>query len=317
MPDGKLKGARIFITGGCGFIGSHLVKRCLGAGADVLVLKTLGSACDRLAGSRDRIRFTEGSITDAAAVHAAIGPFRPQFVVHLAALLNRRAPEDLNELFLVHVGGTRTLLAELGNTKGLRRVLALGTMEECVGNPPPFREDQRETPGSPYALTKHIATKLVEHAGRQEGLPTVVLRPSTVYGPGQAPGMLIPNCIQACLAGATFPMTPGEQTRDFLFVADLMEAIVAALTQPIPTASTIHVGSGIEVPVREVVERINALCGNPISIQFGALPYRRGEPMRAFFDTSLARKLLRWEPRTSLPDGLAATVRWYQAQAKQ
>ena len=316
MPEEKLRGARIFVTGGCGFIGSHFVKRCLAAGADVLVLKTPESDCDRLADSQDRIRFARGSITDAAAVRAAIEPFRPQFAVHLAALLNRRAPEDFGDLLTVHVDGTRTLFEALENSPGLERVLTLGTMEECAGNSPPFREDQRETPASPYALTKHIAVKLAEYAGRHGGLPTIVLRPSTVYGPGQAEGMLIPNCIRACLAGKDFPMTSGAQTRDFLFVDDLVDAMVAALSAPLPAGTIIHVGSGKEVAVREVAERINDLCGNPIVIQFGARPLRPGEPKRAFFDISRARQLLPWEPRTPLPDGLAATVRWYQAQAK-
>lgn len=303
----------ILITGGAGFIGSHLARACLWEGANVSVLVLPGSRLWRIEDIKEEIRIWEGSVTDSAYVNDVIQRIRPDIVFHLAALIERtRSFEAFPKLYDVHVHGTKNLIEALKKVSGLERFVHVGTIEEYGSGKAPFKEGQREMPVSLYSLTKMMATKLVEYTAHEEGFPALIVRPSLIYGPYQGFGMLIPDAIRACLEGRDFPMTKGEQTRDFLFVEDLVEALARASCAPGAEGIIVNLGSGTEKKVREVVETVKRIAGGPGSIQFGALPYKAGENMHFWLDSSRAAMVLGWKARTQLHEGLARTVAWYK-----
>lgn len=308
----NLEGLRVFITGGSGFIGSHLVKRCLSEGAQVAVLNPKADSLWRLEEVKEQIAIFEGSITEGEKLQQIIHKFRPQLVFHLAALLSReRSLNALDELFDVHVNGTKLLLQSLLGNSQLTRFIHVGTAEEYGRGEAPFRETQRELPVSPYSLTKLMATKMVEYAGREHGFLAVIVRPSLVYGPAQDFQMFVPSLIRSCLEKKDFDMTLGEQTRDFIFVEDLVEGILISAQGSVNKGEIINLGSGKEIPMREVAAAINEMMGSPIALRFGAIPLRDGEIMRYQLDITKAKAKLAWEPKVDLKEGLQKTIDWY------
>lgn len=310
-------GKKILITGGSGFIGSHAAEYFISRGAEVLIIsERKDSSEDRIDGllKNPRVHYRECSVTDTEAVRALIKESCPEYVIHCAAKLTRTTPFSLmQELYEVNVRGTQNLVQSLLGNKHLKRFVHIGTIEECAGGEAPFDEKNREIPVSPYSLTKLAATKMVEYASRREGFPGIVIRPTVVYGPSQKEGMFIPDMIHSCLRKEDFSMTGGTQTRDFLFVGDLVGAIAAALTSEQSVGEIFHIGSGESVPVREVALRINELMGGAIRLNIGAL--EMGQRNTADYSVNIrkARKLFGWKPEVSLDEGLLKTIRWYEA----
>ncbi len=309
----SIVGMNVLVTGGSGFIGTNLVERLLDGGASVAVF-------NRPSGGRaphnPRAEYFEGDIADRKDVTSAVEKVDPHIVIHLAAELRKGPLSGADAIFRTNVLGTKVLLDALTTRQSLKRFVALGSIEECAGSPPPFSEDVREIPLSTYSLSKLLATRVIEYAAISEGFPAVVLRPPVVYGPRQRPGMLIPNCIRACLIGQdSFDIPDCSQTRDFLHVDDLIRAILRAMGADSAVGEVIHVGlgEGREVPIAEVVTSINALFGNPLSVRL-----RRSSPLEeasASYSvrTEKAKRLLGWNPTVNFTEGLESTVAWYRA----
>lgn len=307
----SLSGKRAIVTGGCGFIGSHLVKSLLHYGADVRVLTGNGS-CVRLESILPSSGIIHLDFSQKEEIARVINSFRPHFIFSTAAKIWRDIDLRLfKPLLKAHVEELYNVVEGARNNPELIRMVHLGTMDEYGKIPAPFREDARENPQNPYALTKLMGTCLIEWAGRSLGLPAVVVRPSLIYGPAQRRGMFITEIIYSCLAKKDFSMTPGEQTRDFLYVDDLVSGILKAVLTPGIDGEIINLGSEKVTPIKEVAVLINQMLGNMIEIKLGAIPYRANEHMKYSLDTSKARDLLGWNPTTTLSDGLMATVDWY------
>jgi nucleoside-diphosphate-sugar epimerase len=143
---------------------------------------------------------------------------------------------------------------------------------------------------------------------RAHGLPVVTVRPFQVYGPGQIPHTLIPAAIRAALDGEDLTMTPGEQRRDFIYVEDVVEGMLAAAQAPGIEGQSLDLGTGQAHTVRQVVERVWAMTGAQGHILPGALPYRPGEVMRLTADAERTAHLTGWRARVGLEEGLRRTI---------
>ena len=311
----SIKNSRIFITGGGGFIGSHLARRCLSLGARVAVLTIPKESCWRLSDLRDKLEIFEGSIIERDVPKKIVEEFQPHYVFHLAAALERGLSFNLlDELYEVHVKGTSNLLNALIGSKSIRRFIYTGTIEEYGVGKIPFLENQREITVSPYSLTKAMATKLVQYASREEKLPAVTVRLPLVYGPTQnTEKFMVPNLILSCMKDKETLLPPGEQNRDFIFVEDLIKSITDIAVARGVNGEIINLGSGKETSFKEAVLLIHKLVKNEANtLKFGAVPYRKNEIMRSLLDINKAKRIINWSPKTSLEDGLTKTVEWYR-----
>lgn len=307
----SLYGKRAVVTGGCGFIGSHLVKSLLNYGTEVWILTQDGS-CARLASIFPPPRIIHLDFSKKEEVARVLDSLRPHFIFSTAAKIWRDMDYHLLEpLVKTHVQELYNVVEGAHHDAELIRMVHLGSMDEYGKIPAPFREDARENPQNPYALTKLMGTRLIEWAGRSLKLPVVVVRPSLIYGPAQRRGMFITEIIYSHLAKKDFLMTPGEQTRDFLYVDDLVGGILKAAVTPVIDGEIMNLGSGKATKMKEVAILLNQMLGNTIEIKFGALPYRADENMKYWLDTAKAQRTLDWNPRTTLSGGLTATTDWY------
>ena len=296
---------------GPGFIGSHLVRRLVGSGADVHVLARPSSGRKRIADLGDAVTVWPGVIEDADAVGRCVRELQPVVVFHLAGDNDVRHggadPAALAASVRVNLTGTLNVVAAAAAT-GVERLVRAGGLEEYGHGSVPFAEEQREDPVTPYSASQVAAAHYCRMLQRHVDVSILTLRLALVYGPGQSDGFFVPSLVRSALAGDDFEMTGGEQTRDFLFVDDAAVAFVAAASAPALRGEIVNVGTGVERRVRDVADTIIRLTGSTAVLRVGAAPERPVEIERLACRNEKALQLLGWSAETGLEDGLRRTI---------
>lgn len=310
-----LRGSRVLVTGGSGFIGSRLTRRLVDAGAEVHVLSSAVSAVYpvRLVDLRDRITVHGGNLADRSAMDAVVAAAQPRFVFHLGAYTHvLKSWSRVDECVQTNIQGTLNLLQALNGN--FERFVFTSTSEVYGPIDVPFREDAAVDPASPYSVSKYAGERYCRMFAEGKGWPIVIVRPFNAYGPGQTPDRVIPEIIVRSLRGEPLRMTEGRQTREFNFVDDLASGFMKIATTEGVDGEVFNLGSGQEVSMRELATTIVDLLGRPVEPEFGALPDRPNEIWRMVSDASKARERLGWDGGRPLRDGLAATIEWYRAE---
>jgi UDP-glucuronate 4-epimerase len=301
---------RVLVTGGAGFIGSHLIRALLERGDAVTVLDNFDPAYDtalKLANIEGLpISLVDGDVRDRAAVEEALQGV--DSVVHLAAKAGVR--ESLihpTEYASVNVGGTVNLLEALRGRDRVPVVFAGSSSVYGEREDGPFSEsDSLGLPASPYAGTKRAAEQMCHNAHLGWGQAVTVLRFFTVYGPRQRPAMAISKFIRMALAGETIPLFgEGETQRDYTYVSDVVGAVLAAVDQP-RGFGLFNVGGGRPVTLNALVKAIGEATGSTVNVEH--LERQPGDVSLTWADASAIREALGWEARTGLVDGLQQTV---------
>lgn len=313
MAKDIFSGSRVLVTGGCGFIGSHLARAAFSHGAEVLVCTDPEGSCDRLS-SDLQITKKLVSVTDYEKLREVIREYRPQYVFHAAGTILRPTFYDdaTRTLFNVHVNGSLNLVAALSGSLELKRVVALGSLDEYSGKTFPLVETDQGIPSSVYGLSKLLSTKSFEYAAQKEKLPAVVLRPAAVYGPGQGLGMFIPSLISSCLKRKEFPMTSGIQKRAFIFIDDLVDAFFHAATENAAVGEIFNLSGKESIQVKTIAEIVSSTCGASELIEYGKIADRANDSLEFSVSIEKAEKILKWKPHTDIKEGLVKTIEWYQ-----
>jgi len=300
---------RCVVTGGAGFIGSHLVERLVAEDSVVVVVDDLSTGrLDNLAGSGS-VELVQRSIAEPGALEGVV--HRGDRVFHLAALADIvpsiERPLDYHR---ANVDGTVAVLEAARNAGAARLVYAASS--SCYGIPDvyPTPETAPGRPQYPYALTKYLGEQCVLHWAQVYGLPAVSLRLFNVYGPrartSGSYGAVFGVFLAQKLAGKPFTVVgDGTQSRDFTFVTDVVDAFVRASAVPLDSLMPLstggrvfNVGSGQDQTVNRVVELLQPEAGTV------ALPKRPGEPDCTLADNARAREQLGWSPQVSLEEGV-------------
>ena len=309
-----LSGARVLVTGASGFIGSHLTRKLVDAGADVHALTSVVSSVypTRLVELRNRITLHEASLTDRGALESMAAAAKPDYVFHLGAYTHvGKSWQRVDECVQVNVQGTVNLLMALA-PHGYKRFLNTGTSEIYGDIDVPFRETDQPHPISPYSVSKYAAEEYCRLYAESYTWPIVRVRPFNAYGPAQSPDRVIPEIITRALRGEPLRMTQGRQTREFNYVEDIAMGFLQLATAPNVDGELFNLGCGVDVSMREVATTILRLMGDPIEAEFGALPDRPTEIWEMRCDASKAKDRIGYAARTSLEEGLARTIEWYR-----
>jgi UDP-glucuronate 4-epimerase len=321
---------RVLVTGGAGFIGSHLCERLVERGHTVVALDNFDPFYDpavkrrNLAALRhsDRFALLEVDMVDLAAVEAALE--RAQIgqidaVVHLAARAGvRPSIQDPMSYSRTNVDGTTAML-ELARRRGARRFI-FGSSSSVYGNNDkvPFSEhDPVERPISPYAATKRAGELLSHTYHHLYGLSVVCLRFFTVYGPRQRPDLAIHKFARLIAAGEPIPVYgDGSTRRDYTYIDDILQGIEGALAHTAGHEAVfeiVNLGESETTTLRALIELLGNALGKAPQIDW--LPLQPGDVERTFADISRARSLLGYAPTTSVTDGIPKFVEWFRAQA--
>jgi UDP-glucose 4-epimerase len=299
---------RILITGGAGFLGFTLANRLVGEGSTVLVLDDLTAGDPRRLSAR--VLLNRGDVRDVPKLWTLLQGV--DCVYHLAARV--RVPESIHypgDYNNVNVGGTVALMEAIRDT-GVRR-LVLASSGALYGEQPaqPISEECHPNPNSPYGVSKIAAEYYVSTLGSLYDIETVSLRIFNAYGPGQELPPSYPPVIpqwlrQAQTGGSLVIFGDGTQTRDFVYVDDVVDALVRAATASDANRMVINIGSGCEVSMNELAARVGQATGERVNILHN--PAQPGGVSRLVADVRLAHDLLGWTPTTDLTDGLCLTL---------
>ncbi|MBI3457498.1 MAG: SDR family oxidoreductase [Candidatus Rokubacteria bacterium] len=308
--------ARYLVTGGAGFIGSHVVDRLVAEGHQVRALDDLSTGrLDNLAGVKDRIEFIQADLRDRAGVAKACAGV--EYVIHEAAW--RSVPKSMADPYgyiEVNVLATAGLLEAAAKAKVKRLVNVSSSSVYGETTRVPMREDHPTNPVSPYAASKLAAEILCGLFARSFGLETVSVRYFNVFGPRQSLeneyAVVVPKFI-ACLLRQESPPVYGDgtQSRDFTYIENVAEATVAASRAPGVSGEVFNIALGEEHTVLDLLRELNAILG--LSIPPAFQPPRPGDVRRTFADSSKAERLLRWKGRVPFAEGLRRTVEWFRA----
>jgi UDP-glucose 4-epimerase len=290
---------RALVTGGAGFIGSHVVDALLARGDEVAVVDHLHTH----AGVAEGARLTRADVSDVGAMVGAFRAARPEVVFHLAAQIDvRRSVADPSLDALVNIGGTAAVL-EAARDTGVRRVV-LASTAAVYGDPAelPTSEASPVAPLSPYGAGKAAAETYLELYMRLHGISTLALRMANVYGPRQNPhgeaGVIAIFCGAAAAGRSVTRYGDGRQTRDFVFVADVVDAFLAAGDSAV--SGELNVATGRETQLLEIEQALGLTAVEA--------PGRLGEIRRSCLDPRAALEALGWSARTSLNEGLDLTL---------
>lgn len=310
----------VFLTGGAGFIGSHLAERLLGRGDRVTVIDELNDYYDPAVKqanldaylSRPGARFVRGDIRDLPLLEGLFAEARYDVIVHLAARAGVRPSLEQPLLYEdVNCRGTLNLL-ELARRHRIRRFV-FASSSSVYGNSSdvPFREDARvDRPISPYAATKAAGELLCSTYHHLYGLSVNALRFFTVYGPRQRPDMAIHKFTALIDAGKPVPFFgDGSTERDYTFYTDIIDGVTAAIDRDLGF-EIFNLGESRTTTLSRLVQLIEANLGKKAVLQ--PLPMQPGDVNVTYADVSKARRLLGYNPSTPIEDGIRAFVAWYR-----
>jgi nucleoside-diphosphate-sugar epimerase len=297
--------SRLLVIGGSGFIGSHVVDHALDLGWRVTSL-SLRHGSRALPAT---VRALAVDTMDREGLRRVLEGSSFEYVVNCGGYIDH---SDLRN------GGRRVIdmhfdavlnLVECIDRGPLLSFVNIGSSDEYGSAPAPQQESSREMPGTPYSMGKAAATHLLQMLHRAEGFPSTTLRLFLTYGPGQDQQRFIPQIVKACLEDRSFPVSTGMQLRDFCFVQDTVAALFRVFATTGVRGEVVNIGSGLPVPVRQVVEVVRRAVGKG-SPRFGEIAYRSGESMALYADISKAKALLDWEPLIGLEEGISRTIDW-------
>ena len=308
---------RVLVTGGAGFIGSHLVHRLLEKGDEVSVLDDFNDYYDpalKRANVATGARLVEGDIRDEAALARAFEP-APDAVVHLAARAGVRPSLEQPDLYAsVNIAGTFALL-EQARKRGARKfVFASSSSIYGDAEKVPFREDLADPrPVSPYGVTKQAGEQAILLYHRLHGMRTTALRFFTVYGPRQRPDMAIHKFARLILDGGEVPLFgDGSTRRDYTYADDAVAGIEGALARD-DGFEIYNIGESQTIALSELVGLLEKNLGRKARIKH--LPEQPGDVKRTFADISKARANLGYRPSTPIEAGIAKFCGWLRSTA--
>lgn len=296
---------RALVTGARGFIGRHLVERLSESGYEVhATTRRPQVATSLLAGSA---AWHQCDGADAEATTRLVRLVSPDVIFHLASdVAGSRDPQLVVPMLHGNLSSAVNLMTA-GLECGVGRMVSAGSIEE------PDPASSASLPNSPYSAAKGAATMYARMFAELWNLPITVLRIAMVYGPAQPDHRkLVPHVISSFLEGRSPELTTGDRIIDWIYVDDVVDALVAAAQVPSTGGDVIPIGSGCGASIHEVVETIQELLHTELPAEFGALADRPLDRVR-IADTALADELLGWKAQTSLREGLMRTIEWHRS----
>ncbi|MDP8213032.1 MAG: GDP-mannose 4,6-dehydratase [Candidatus Zapsychrus exili] len=308
----KFAKKRVLITGGSGFIPSHLTRRLVKMGAEVGIITKYNSLIDniRLVDVWDSLHIIEADIRNQDSLRQ-IKDFKPHIIYHFAAY-NHVGDSFLHvsEALDCNIKGTANVIDAYDDYE---RFVYISTSESYGEQTEvPFEEEMFPRPVSPYAVGKYGGELYCRMKMSNMNKPVSILRPFNAFGPYQSPRAIITEIIIKCLRGEVIESTEGKQTRDFNYVDNLVDGFILAAESEKSIGNVINLGSDRDIAIRDLIILIHKESESKSELKIGALPYRPTEIWQMRAANKKALDLLKWKPTVSLEEGLKKTISWYR-----
>lgn len=302
---------KVFITGISGFVGANLARRLLSLGHEVHGIVRLDKDPWRLMDISDDMALHRQDLLDRDKLHETLMTERPDVLYHLAVYGAYPSQKDANLILRTAVMGTLDILIA-AKAAGVGIVVNTGSSSEYGTKDHPMREDEIVEPSSCYAVGKVAATHLGQYMARAEKLPVITMRPFSVYGPYEEPGRLVPTVIGKALDNEDMPLADPTTARDFIYVDDVVEGLIAASARADLSGEVFNLGSGRQEKLESIVEAVMRATGSTSNLLWGAYPPGPFDTSVWVADMSKAKEKLSYQARTPLSEGLSKTVEWFR-----
>lgn len=306
---------KTLITGGTGFIGANLARKFLELGHDVHLIVRDTSDFKRLEPIKGEFGLHIIEITEAEAVNKFVSGLKPEIILHCAtygAYPGKQA--DVRATVLTNVLGTINLLNACAEV-GFKCFVNTGSSSEYGEKDHPISEKDVLEPNNLYGVTKAAGTLYAQFLAKKSDLPIVTLRLFSPYGYFEEDGRLMPNLIRAAIENKKFSAPSPSLVRDFVFIEDVLGAYLKAVDNIDRVKGRIlNIASGKQYSIAEVVDTVEKIFNKKIGVSYGEIATRQYEPKMWQADISEAKKMLSWEPKNSLKEGLGKFMDWLQKQ---
>ena len=302
------KNKKVFITGANGFIGANLTKFLVSKSYHVSVLVRKKSNLWRLNKIINDIKIYKSDITNKNELKKIIIKINPDYIIHLASYGNSSDENDLRKIINVDVLGLINLLDALDKIS-YKKLIICGSSSEYGFKNKPMSETDYLNPNSYYSAAKGAATLLAQSCALKKNKPIVILRPFSVYGPLEEINRLIPTIIRKAIKNEKIFVTKEVVKRDFVFIDDTINAFYKTMTTKINNGEIINIGTGKQYSNMEIVKIIEKIL--KVKLKLGVFQKRSWDTNNWISDNSKAKKLLKWNPKYSIKQGLKNTIEWY------
>lgn len=303
---------KCLITGGTGFMASHLARRLVARGDEVHLLIEPGSDTWRINDILESVVIHAIDMIDFEALKALITTHHFTEYYHLAAYGGMPFEQDADQIYRVNFDGTQALL-NAAMIVGFELFINTGSSSEYGKKNAPMREDDVLEPASHYAIAKAAATHYCSLLNVTKKLPIYTIRPLTVYGPRELHSRLIPTIVAGAHEGKTLRLASPHNVRDFIYVDDIIDAYLLLAEQKPVEHSMFNIGSGVESTVADVVATTEKVMHKKLDVVYGHAESRPWEPQHWRGDISRAQQVLGWKPKYSLEQGITAMIAWFEA----
>ncbi len=303
MTAESVHGLKALVTGASGFLGGNLCARLLDDGAEVFATSRSSQI-----GEHPNLQWRQCDLSETSAAQCVFREIRPDVVFHLAGQVTAAPDRQLVLPTFQSLLASTVNVLSAATELSCRRVVLTGSLTEPASN------GGEVVPSSPYAAAKWASTAYARMFHKLYGTPVVIVRPFMTYGPGQNRAKIVPYVIASLLNGEAPKLASGRWEADWVYVDDVIDGFVRAACRPGLDGGDFDLGSGTLTSTRAVVEKLVGLIQPRVEPLFGSLPDRPAEQVRPA-KSAVVRERLGWSPRTSLDEGLAATVRWHRLQS--
>jgi len=299
---------KLLIVGGTGFIGNQLVRDAIKLDYQVTVLSLNELAAEKRNNAAHYIRANMASYDE---LEKALAGQKFNYVINLGGYINHAKYLDGGRAVMdIHLAGVQNLVHCL-DWAPLKSFVQIGSSDEYGSHPAPQAETLPEMPVDAYAMGKVAANQLLLMLHRSENFPAIIIRLFLVYGPGQDEKRFLPQVISGCMNDEYFPVSHGEQLRDFCYVNDISSGILTAMTCSRAHGEVINLAAGEPVTVKSVINGVREIIGQGVP-EYGKIAYRMGENMSLYADISKAKEIFLWTPEVSMKEGLKRTINYFR-----
>lgn len=310
MEKSSLIYKKILVTGGCGFIGSHLVKRLLNEGADVSIIDRKGTKTWRLEEQLKNISIYEMDITDSRKVEICIKDICPEIVFHLAAYGVDSTQKEYIKAAQINILGTINILNSLRDT-GCKKFINMSSCAEYGNKKDIMKEDMYPEPVSIYGSSKACATIVAHQIARENNIDIITLRPFGIFGEGEERHKIFSHIILSILEDKEVRLTSCEQLRDYCYIENIIDGLVLSAKSKLK-CNIFNIASGNIFHLKYYVNLIFKHMRTSRIPLYGIVESRKNEMWSPTADISNIHAELGWIPRIGLEDGIVRTIKWYE-----
>lgn len=307
----RLEKKKVLITGAAGFIGSSLASRCLRENAETHILMLPQADNRRIKDILPYLHPHMGDLLNTWYLNKTVSTIKPDIIFHLAAYGIYASQKDSDRIMSINFLGTKNLVDACCRS-GFKLFVNTGSVFEYGIKTKPLRETDPLEPITDYGVSKAAATLYCQALASRDNLPIVTLRLFTPYGYFEEPSRLIPSVILACLSNKMPKVSSPKFVRDFIFITDVIEAYIKTVERCADAQGEVfNIGGGRQYLLSEIVGLIIQLTGSSLKPQWGCAPRYSIESNMWQAKISKAKRLLHWQPKHTLKQGLEKTIRWF------